>query len=69
MESTKRSLTIGARVNEAQMTHIDAAACLTREGRAHFVARVTLREAERVLRSAVDEPLADQPSAPAGAVR
>ena len=62
MEAPRHSLTIGARVNEAQMAKIDAAACLTREARAHFIARAALGEAERTLRDAVDEALGDEPT-------
>ena len=51
--------TIGARVNEDQMARIDAAVCLNQTTRANFIAVAALREADQVLRSAVNEPPAE----------
>jgi len=48
-----RSLTIGGRVNEAQLALIDAGARLTRLPRAHFVVQATLERATSVIQRSI----------------
>ena len=47
------NLTIGGRVNEAQLARVDAAARLECQPRAHFIVSASLARADEVLRIAV----------------
>ena len=55
MGERKNPFTIGGRVNEEQLTRVDAAATLARQPRAHFIVSATLERADDVLRRAAKE--------------
>ena len=65
MKKGGHRLTVGGRVNETQMTRIDAAARLTGLQRAHFVVGAVLSEADRVLQRAAGQGADDNHRRPA----